>query len=381
MKKVIAIVLAVTILCTLLAVSVSAASYSTGSYTVSSSNGVNVRSGAGSGYSRVGAARNGVTFSVSKVSGSWGYTSSIQTTSGTKAGWVCLDYCRFNGSGGSGNPRSSYNDVFASVKGSGYQLSAARSAAAETFTKGTFVYVWGFVHDANYNLYKSYGTGTINMTLAIYRPDGSCAYSHTYNNSDNNWIGQRLDEAGTWYIQSKITGSLTGNNVQTITVKENVSASQNRTQTVTISATTLEGWSKEIKQKELGLTGFGQVVTNGSNVWVEGDMIVGREILSYKKVKVYVPPYGPDTGNSGKNVYVYLPYRIRYTVHHHEYGTKINAQYLGNFAVGLVEMKIVHTQQCSCGKSYTCTWQMPELSFNKVTAGDTYVVSSSITSK
>lgn len=218
------------------------------------------------------------------------------------------------------------------------------------------------------------------MTLAIYRPDGSCALSHTYNNCDINWIGQRLDRAGTWYIQSKITGALTGNNVQTITVKENVSASQNRTQTVTISATTLEDWSKEIKQKELGLMGVGQVVTNESNIWVEGDMIVGREILSYKKVKVYVPPYGPDTGNGGKNIYVYLPYRIRYTIHYHEYSTKINAQYLGNFAVGLVEIKIVHTQQCSCGKSYTCTWQMPEPSFNKVTAGDTYVVSSSITS-
>ena len=89
MKKAIAIILTVTILCTLLTVPVSAASYSTGSYTVSSSNGVNVRSGAGSGYSRVGAARNGVTFSVSKISGSWGYTSSIQTTSGTKAGFRC----------------------------------------------------------------------------------------------------------------------------------------------------------------------------------------------------------------------------------------------------------------------------------------------------
>lgn len=107
MKKVIAIVLTITILCTMPAGPVSAASYSTCSYTVSSSNGVNVRSDAGSGYSKVGAARNGVTFSVSKVSGSWGYTSSIQTTSGMKAGWVCLDYCRFNGSGSSSNPRSS----------------------------------------------------------------------------------------------------------------------------------------------------------------------------------------------------------------------------------------------------------------------------------
>lgn len=80
------------------------------------------------------------------------------------------------------------------------------------------------LHDANNNFYKSYGSDTCNMTLSIYRPNGSCAYSYTYNNSDNNWIGTRLDEAGTWKIQSKITGSLSGTNTRTITVKESSTA-------------------------------------------------------------------------------------------------------------------------------------------------------------
>ena len=116
--------------------------------------------------------------------------------------------------------RSTYNDVFASLKGSGYSLNDARSSTATTYTVGQFVYVWGWLHDASSNLYKSYGSGTCNMTLAIYRPDGSCAYSYTYNDSDNNWIGCRLDKAGTWKIQSKISGAFTGDNIQTITVKE-----------------------------------------------------------------------------------------------------------------------------------------------------------------
>ena len=123
--------------------------------------------------------------------------------------------------------RATYNDVFATLKGSGYSLSQARNAVSTTFTVGQYMYIWAWLHDANGNLYKSYGSGTPNMMLAIYRPDGSCAHSYTYNNSDNNWIGVRLDKAGTWKIQSKISGALTGNNIQTVTVKDDSRATYN----------------------------------------------------------------------------------------------------------------------------------------------------------
>ena len=96
--------------------------------------------------------------------------------------------------------RSTYNDVFASVKGRGYSLNQARESASSTFRKGEFVYVWGYLHDAANNLYKSYGSGTCNLTLSIYRPDGSCAHTYTYNNSDNNWIGRKLDMSGVWKL-------------------------------------------------------------------------------------------------------------------------------------------------------------------------------------
>lgn len=218
-KKVISIVLVVITIFSTLAITASAASYSTGNYAIAASNGSNIRTGAGTNYSKVGAASKGVTFYVSKVNGNWGYTSSIKCTNGTKSGWVCLDYCTYKGSS-SNSSRATYNDVFASLKGSGYSLSQVRNSEASSFKKGDFVYVWGWLHDANNNLYKTYGSGTCNMTLSIYRPDGSCAYTYTYKNSDNNWIGQKLDQTGTWKIQSKITGSLTGTNTRTITVKE-----------------------------------------------------------------------------------------------------------------------------------------------------------------
>ncbi|MDE5946510.1 MAG: SH3 domain-containing protein [Oscillospiraceae bacterium] len=72
----------------------SASKYKTGTYKVNTSEGVNIRYGAGTGYSKVGAATNGTQFNVTKVSGDWGYTNSIKCTNGTKSGWVCLTYAK-----------------------------------------------------------------------------------------------------------------------------------------------------------------------------------------------------------------------------------------------------------------------------------------------
>lgn len=116
--------------------------------------------------------------------------------------------------------RTTYNDVFASTVGRGYNLTQAKSAAKNKFFTGDYVYVWGYLHDGNGHLYKSYGSGTCNQIISIYKPNGTCAFTYTYNNSDSNWIGTSLDTAGTWKIQCKITGSLTGTKTQTITVEQ-----------------------------------------------------------------------------------------------------------------------------------------------------------------
>lgn len=93
LKKIISLALVVVTIFGSIAIVANAASYTTGTYTVSAPSGVNVRKGAGTGYSRVGAASKGVTFNVSKINGEWGYTSSIKCTNGTKSGWVSLAYC------------------------------------------------------------------------------------------------------------------------------------------------------------------------------------------------------------------------------------------------------------------------------------------------
>jgi len=225
---------------------------------------------------------------------------------------------------------------------------------------------------------KVYTCGTSgNYTLIIYTAkSGNRAY--------------KLGYVKTSDLQSKIS-STTKSTATTTSSKSNTTNTSNKastssktsntwTTTVTINATTLEEWSAEIKSKEMSVRGVGRPISNMNGTWIESDIIVGREVLSYKRIKVFIPSYGPVTSNStyGKTVYVNIPYKIRYTIHRHEYGTKSNSQYWGNFLVGLVNMQIVHTQQCSCGKAYTCTWEMPDMTINKVNAGQTYTVTSRV---
>ena len=95
-RKIIALFFISLLLCSSLCFNVNAASYSKGNYTVTASSGVNVRKGAGTNYQKVGAAKKHTTFNVTKINGSWGYTSSISCTTGKKSGWILLSNCKSN---------------------------------------------------------------------------------------------------------------------------------------------------------------------------------------------------------------------------------------------------------------------------------------------
>lgn len=71
-----------------------AASYSTGQYTVYVSSGVNVRTSYSTSASIVGAASFGRDCIITKVNGSWGYTSNIRCTNGWRSGWIYLPNLR-----------------------------------------------------------------------------------------------------------------------------------------------------------------------------------------------------------------------------------------------------------------------------------------------
>lgn len=92
-KKIISITLILITIISTFSITANAASYTPGTYKVAVNNGVNVRRGAGTGYSKVGAASKNVSFTVNKVNGSWGYTSRIKCTNGYKSGWILLSNC------------------------------------------------------------------------------------------------------------------------------------------------------------------------------------------------------------------------------------------------------------------------------------------------
>ncbi len=82
--------------------------YSTGTYKPSEWDGLNMRSGASTSYSKVGAIASGTNFVVTKISGNWGYT-----TCNGKSGWVCLDYATYVSSS---TTTSSSNQIYSNIK-------------------------------------------------------------------------------------------------------------------------------------------------------------------------------------------------------------------------------------------------------------------------
>lgn len=101
-----------------------AASYSKGIYVVSASAGSNVRQTPNGKI--VGASKKETSFTVEKISGSWGYTSSIKTTKGTKKGWVCLNYCKKKAQ--TNITYSDMGDIKEIVQGSGVHINGTVKA-------------------------------------------------------------------------------------------------------------------------------------------------------------------------------------------------------------------------------------------------------------
>lgn len=102
---------------------ITAQAYSLGEYVVktNSGNGVNVRSEPNTASNnKVGAACDGVHFTIDSVNGDWGHTNAIKCTNGTKSGWINLKYAQ------------PVNGVVAAVNN-------VINAVASTFSSGQYV--------------------------------------------------------------------------------------------------------------------------------------------------------------------------------------------------------------------------------------------------
>jgi hypothetical protein len=119
--------------------------------------------------------------------------------------------------------------------------------------------------------------------------------------------------------------------------------------------------------------------TTDGQTYYNGNIIVNREIISYKKIKTKV---SQNTPGYYTTIYLKLPSKVTYTLHRHNLSNYTSEsseviQNVGELLAGLVEKKVVWTQRCSCGFSDTLTWEIPMGSTeNKYVENEVYVTTS-----
>lgn len=190
LTKTLSIVLVLATVFSMFAISANAASYTTGRYAITPSNGLNVRPGPNSS-SRVGAASKGVEFNVTKINGNWGYTSSIKCTNGTKSGWVCLDYCKKISNAPASTPSSKYstgNYMIGSKDGSNIRTNAGTNYSKVGASKyGTIFKVtqvkgnWGYAPSIKCT--NGTKSGWVCLDYCTYKGSGSSSSTTKPSNS------------------------------------------------------------------------------------------------------------------------------------------------------------------------------------------------------
>ena len=144
------------------------------------------------------------------------------------------------------------------------------------------------------------------------------------------------------------------------------------TKTISLTFKTFDEWSKTLRSKETGLVFGGKTAINpDGSTYYTGNIIVKRQIQSYKKIKVKV---SINTPGYYKTVYLKLPNKIKYTLHRHNLKMDTSSESVGKIMVGLVEQQVVYTQICSCGYKVELKWDIPIDVPEKLSDGETYVV-------
>lgn len=337
--RIISIVLVLVTVLSTFTIAASAASYSTGTYAVAANSGINVRSGAGTGYSIVGAASKGITFSVSRVSGSWGYTSSIKCTNGNRSGWVSLDYCTKKSTTNttSSSTQSSTNSSTGTYKvnansginvrtgaGTGYSVAGAATKGT-TFNVSKISGGWGYT--SSIKCTNGYRSGWVSLSYCT--KQGSVTASTPKPNSSN--------------TSNASSGSKSGNTYTTKTVTENDVIY--KYVTVTVDTSSMENWVTSVKQAESSVCDS------------EKGVIVAAKVKSTKTVSWKVPKaavyQGPGITGYVTRKYT-VPSVIQYKVHEH---TR-NMGYGKNFYFYGGNVVVVYT--CNCGyRKELMEWTIP----------------------
>lgn len=309
----------------------SAATYSTGTYTVSANSGINVRSGAGTNYSKVGAASKGISFTVSRTSGSWGYTSSIKCTNGYKSGWVSLDYCSRNNTS---NTTSSTSQTTSNYSTGTYMVNTNSDINVRTGAGTGYSVTGAAAKGVIFSVSKTSGnwgyTSSIKCTNSYRSGWGSLSYCVKQNNTVNN---QPTTNSNSQNQNTYTQKTVTENDV----IYKYI--------TVSVDTSSMENWIASVKNAE-------NRVCNS-----EKGVIVAAKVKSKKTVSWKVPKaavyQGPGITGYVTRKYT-VPSVIQYKVHEHTriMGFGKSWYYAGGNIV------VVYT--CNCGyRKELMEWTIP----------------------
>lgn len=323
-KKVIAITLVIITILSAMTITVNAASYSTGTYCVSAGSGINVRKGAGTGYSKVGAASKGVSFTVSKVNGSWGYTSSIKCTNGTKSGWVSLDYCSKKSAATNNTSSSSSKLTTGSYTINSNSGVNVRNGAGTGYSK-----VGAAARGVTFNVSKV--SGSWGYTASIKCTNGTRAgwvsLDYCVKNSNNN------------------TNTSSKNNTNISTKQTNENGVVYTYITMSVDTSSMENWINSMKNNE-------NYVCNAKKGVIVEAKVTKTKTVSWKvsKAAVYAGP-----GITGTvNVKYTVPAEIKYKVHSHTRNMGFGSSWY--YANGC----IITVYTCNCGyRKELMAWEIP----------------------
>ena len=164
-----------------------------GNYTVTTSQyPLSIRSGHGTSYGKIGQIPSGETVYVSRADGNWahveyngvsGYCSMEYLSKKADVNIIIQGWFSTTAMGDSLNGCNSGDDLYLC-----YKLYDSNSGKN-----------WNEIENKNYSVKET-----------VYNPDGSEKFSHTYNNSDNNWIKIIPDKGGNYRGKIELTGDREG---------------------------------------------------------------------------------------------------------------------------------------------------------------------------
>lgn len=335
-KKIISIALVLVAVLSTYTIAASAAPYSTGTYVVAAKSGINVRTDAGTCYSRVGAASKGISFSVSRVSGSWGYTSRIKCTNGYRSGWVSLDYCTKKITA---TNKSSYNQSSANSLIGIYKVNANSGINVRTGAGTGYSVVGAATKGTSFNVSKVSGNWGYTSSIKCTNGCRSGWVSLNYCKKQGS-VSANIPNANSSKTKS---GSKCSNTYTTKTITENDVIYKYVTASVDTSS--MENWISAMKKAE-------NKVCN-----LEKGVIVAAKVKSTKTVSWKVPKaavyQGPGITGYVTRKYT-VPSVILYKVHEHTRNMGFGKSWY--YAGG----NIVVVYTCNCGyRKELMEWTIP----------------------